>query len=112
MNLIEDALPTKSYGAGYLLGAQLIAKTLGADAYSRNQKEIGWCDLHITPEAAQQSILKSLGCHGHSFPVAWRYFWYSRLARIISPHLLFVNQAFSYGDKIYGLQFTSKLIRR
>jgi hypothetical protein len=28
MNLIEDALPTKSSGAGYLLGAQVIAKTL------------------------------------------------------------------------------------
>jgi hypothetical protein len=38
-----------------------------ADVYPSNQKEIGWCDLHITPEAAQQSILKSLGCDGDSF---------------------------------------------
>jgi GMP synthase (glutamine-hydrolysing) len=74
MNLIEDALQRNLPVLGICVGAQLIAKHSGADVYSSNQKEIGWCDLHITPEAAQQSILKSLGCDGDSFPVASRYF--------------------------------------
>jgi GMP synthase (glutamine-hydrolysing) len=59
MNLIEDALQGNLPVLGICLGAQWIVKTLGADVYLSNQKEIGWFDLHITPEAAQQSILKS-----------------------------------------------------
>jgi GMP synthase-like glutamine amidotransferase len=61
MKLIEDAPPTKSPVLGICFGAQLIVETLGADVYPSNQKEIRWCDLHITPEDAHQSIVKSLG---------------------------------------------------
>jgi GMP synthase (glutamine-hydrolysing) len=69
------------------------------------QKEIGWYDLHITPEAAQGSILKSLGAteivfqwHGDTFDIPA-----GAVHLAASP--LCVNQAFSYGDKVYGLQF-------
>jgi GMP synthase (glutamine-hydrolysing) len=105
MKLIEDALQRNLPVLGICLGAQLIAKTLGADVYPSKQKELGWYDLHITPQAAQRSILKSLGhtekvfqWHGDTFDIPA-----GAIHLAASP--LCVNQAFRYGDKVYGLQF-------
>jgi GMP synthase (glutamine-hydrolysing) len=105
MKLIEDAMQRNLPVLGICLGAQLIAKTLGADVYPSKQKEIGWYDLHITPQAAQGSILKSLGqtekvfqWHGDTFDIPA-----STVHLAASP--LCVNQAFRYGEKVYGLQF-------
>jgi GMP synthase (glutamine-hydrolysing) len=105
MKLIEDALQRNLPVLGICLGAQLIAKTLGADVYPSKQKEIGWYDLHITAETAPESILKSLGAteivfqwHGDTFDIPA-----GAIHLAASP--LCINQAFSYGDKVYGLQF-------
>jgi GMP synthase (glutamine-hydrolysing) len=105
MKLIEDAMQRNLPVLGICLGAQLIAKTLGADVYRNQQKEIGWYDLHTTRKAAQGSILKSLGrtekvfqWHGDTFDIPT-----GAVHLAASP--LCVNQAFRYGDKVYGLQF-------
>ena len=104
MKLIEDALQRNLPVLGICLGAQLCQDT-GADVCPSKQKEIGWYDLHVTWEAAQQSILKSLDAaeivfqwHGDTFDIPA-----SAVHLAASP--LYVNQAFSYGDKVYGLQF-------
>ena len=105
MKLIEDAMQRNLPVLGICLGAQLIAKTLGADVYPNKQTEIGWYDLHIAPQATQGSILKSLGqtekvfqWHGDTFDIPA-----STVHLAASP--LCVNQAFRYGEKVYGLQF-------
>jgi GMP synthase (glutamine-hydrolysing) len=83
---------------GVCFGAQLIAKTLGADVYPSNQKEIRWCDLHITPEDAQQSILNSLGAT-EIISSGMEILLISRRGAIhLAASPLCVNQAFSYGD--------------
>ena len=105
MNLIEDALRPNLPVLGICLGAQLIAKTLGADVYPSKQKEIGWYDLHTAPEAAQRSILTSLGhtekvfqWHGDTFDIPA-----GAIHLAASP--LCLNQAFRYSETVYGLQF-------
>jgi GMP synthase (glutamine-hydrolysing) len=105
MKVIGDAMQRHLPVLGVCLGAQLIAKTLGADVYPSQQKEIGWYDLHTAPEAAQRSILKSLGhtekvfqWHGDTFDLPA-----GAIHLAASP--LCVNQAFRYGEKVYGLQF-------
>jgi GMP synthase-like glutamine amidotransferase len=96
---------------GICLGAQLIAKTLGADVYPNKQKEIGWYDLHITPEAAPGSILKSLGATEIVFSAME--LLTSRPARFISPHLLFAStRRLAMATRFTGYSFTSKLTRR
>src|SRR5204863_9872367 len=45
MRLIEEALRRNIPVLGICLGAQLIAKTLGADVYPNKEKEIGWYDV-------------------------------------------------------------------
>jgi GMP synthase (glutamine-hydrolysing) len=105
MKLIEDAMQRNLPVLGICLGAQLIAKTLGADVYPSRQKEIGWYDLHSAPEAARNSILKPLRqsekvfqWHGDTFDIPA-----GAIHLAASP--LCVNQAFRYGEKFYGLQF-------
>jgi GMP synthase (glutamine-hydrolysing) len=105
MKLIEDAMQRNLPVLGICLGAQLIAKTLGADVYASKQKEIGWYDLHTAPEAAQGSILNLLGqtekvfqWHGDTFDIPAG-------AVHLAASTLCVNQAFRYGETIYGLQF-------
>jgi GMP synthase (glutamine-hydrolysing) len=105
MQLIEDAMKRKLPVLGICLGAQLIAKTLGADVYPNKQKEIGWYDLHLSTDAVQDSILKSLGqtekvfqWHGDTFDIPA-----GAVHLAASP--LCVNQAFRYGENIYALQF-------
>ena len=105
MKLIEEAMQRNLPVLGICLGAQLIAKTLGADVYRSKQKEIGWYDLHTAPEAAQRSILTSLGhtekvfqWHGDTFDIPA-----GAIHLAASP--LCLNQAFRYGEKVYGLQF-------
>jgi GMP synthase (glutamine-hydrolysing) len=104
MKLIEDAMQRNLPVLGICLGAQLIAKTLGADVYRNKQKEIGWYDLYITPEA-HESILISLSptekvfqWHGDTFDIPA-----GAVHLAASP--LCVNQAFRYGERVYGLQF-------
>jgi GMP synthase (glutamine-hydrolysing) len=105
MKMIEDAIQRNLPVLGICLGAQLIAKTLGADVYRNKQKEIGWYDLHIAPEAARESILKSLGqtekvfqWHGDTFDIP------AGAVRLAESPVC-VNQAFRYCEKVYGLQF-------
>lgn len=88
---------------GICLGAQLMAKALGATVAPGPAKEIGWAPLELT-EAGQASPLRHieklhvLHWHGDNFalPPAC-----SNLARTAScPH-----QAFSRGENLLGLQF-------
>jgi GMP synthase (glutamine-hydrolysing) len=88
---------------GICLGAQLIAKALGADVTSTGRTEIGYSPLSITPEA-QGSFLAPLDgvpvlhWHGDEFHIPDGAV---RLAE--TPG--FPNQAFSVGNNILGLQF-------
>lgn len=104
MKLIEDAMQRNLPVLGICLGAQLIAKTLGADVYSNKQKEIGWYDLHITSEA-HGSILKSLSQTEKVFQWHGDTFDNPAGAVHLAASPLCVNQAFRYGERVYGLQF-------
>ncbi|MPZ77965.1 MAG: amidotransferase [Deltaproteobacteria bacterium] len=105
MKLIEDAMARNLPVLGICLGAQLIAKTLGAAIYPNHQKEIGWYDLRPTVEAAQDALLKSFGqtekvfqWHGDTFDIPT-----GAVHLAASP--LCSNQAFRYSERVYGLQF-------
>ena len=112
MKLIEDAMQRNLPVLGICLGAQLIAKTLGADVYASKQKEIGWYDLHTAPEAAQGSILNLLGQTEKVFN-GMEILLTSRLARFISLHLLFAStRRFAMAKRFTACSFTSKLMRR
>ena len=105
MKAIEAAMKRDLPVLGICLGAQLIAKTLGARVYRNAEKEIGWYDVSPTDHAAQDPLLAALEktekifqWHGETFDIPRTGF-----------HLAFSpfcsNQAFRYGDNVYGFQF-------
>ena len=105
LKLIEEALRRELPILGICLGAQLIAKTLGASVYPTREKEIGWYDVSPTTEAARDPLLTTLQktekifqWHGETFdmPNSTRHLAFSSLC---------ANQAFRYGTKVYGFQF-------
>jgi GMP synthase (glutamine-hydrolysing) len=90
---------------GVCLGAQLIAKAMGARVYPNGIKEIGWYSVELTPAAAEDRLFAGCGpeltvfqWHGDTFdlPPGAVHLAQSTLCR---------NQAFRIGPTAYGLQF-------
>ena len=95
---IRERKPT----LGICLGAQLIAKAMGANVYSASGKEIGWAQLQLT-EAGQGSWLQHittpvLHWHGEMFDVPDG-------AQTLASTTLCANQAFAIGSHTLALQF-------
>jgi len=90
---------------GVCLGAQLIARALGARVYPNAEKEIGWSPLHFTEAAALDPLF-----HGFSGPETV-FQWHAETFDLppAAEHLAFSSacrhQAFRVGANVYGLQF-------
>ena len=103
---LEADLPT----LGICLGAQLIARVLGAEVYPGSKgKEIGWFPISLS-EAGYQSMLQPLAMadavlhwHGDTFTLP------DGCVRLASS-AKYENQAFSYKNNILALQFHPEVI--
>jgi GMP synthase-like glutamine amidotransferase len=90
---------------GVCLGAQLIARVLGARVYPNTEKEIGWSPLHFTEAAAADPLF-----HGFSGPETV-FQWHAETFDLPpgAEHLAYSSacrhQAFRVGGNVYGMQF-------
>ncbi len=105
IEMIEQALRNDIPVLGICLGAQLLAKALGAEVRRNSRKEIGWHDLGLTPEGKMDPLLgqfsereRIIQWHSDTFDIPA-----GAVHLATSP--LCPNQAFRYGDKAYGFQF-------
>ena len=105
LRLIREAVARAQPVLGVCLGAQLIAKALGAKVYRNPVKEIGWFDIHLTDAARQDALFAGLEdsetvfqWHGETFdlPAGAAWLAWSDGCR---------NQAFRVAANVYGLQF-------
>jgi GMP synthase (glutamine-hydrolysing) len=103
--LIEEAMKKSLPVLGICLGAQLIAKTLGANVYPNHEKEIGWYDVTPTEEASSDCVFTHFRetetifqWHGDTFDMPHG-------ASHLASSRACGNQAFRYGLNVYGLQF-------
>jgi GMP synthase-like glutamine amidotransferase len=102
---IEEAVGSGTPVLGVCLGAQMIAKALGAKVYRNEVREIGWAPVYWTDAARQDAVFGGLTqpetvlhWHGETFdmPSGAEWLAWSDACR---------NQAFRVGSGVYGLQF-------
>jgi len=102
---IKEAIQRGKTILGICLGAQLIAKALGAKVFKSPVKEIGWYDVSLTDEGSKDPFFSYLP---KTFPVfQWHEdtFEIPKIGKLIVTSNFVPHQAFRYGEKVYGLQF-------
>jgi GMP synthase (glutamine-hydrolysing) len=102
---IKEAMKRGKAILGICLGAQLIAKALGAKVFKASMKEIGWCDVSLTEEGSRDPLFSFLP---ETFPVfQWHEdtFEIPRGAKLMATSSPITHQAFRYAENVYGLQF-------
>jgi GMP synthase (glutamine-hydrolysing) len=108
LRVIERRLRLGAPTLGVCLGAQLLARALGARVYSGPTKEIGWGEVQLT-DAGRGSPLRHLGgasvlhWHGDTFDLPAG-------AELLASTAACRNQAFRIGPEVLGLQFHAEVL--
>ncbi len=102
---IREAIVRGKPVLGVCLGAQLMAKALGARVYANRVKEIGWAPVTFTDAAQRDPVLGGFDgsevifhWHGETFDLPPG-------AELLASSAACRNQVFRLGGRTYGLQF-------
>jgi GMP synthase-like glutamine amidotransferase len=101
--LVRDAIAADKTVLGICLGAQIIAKALGARVYRGSAKEIGWFPVQQTAGShplfdGLPDSFTPLHWHGETFDLPQE-------ARLLAKSKITATQAFAVGQRVLGLQF-------
>jgi GMP synthase (glutamine-hydrolysing) len=103
LRLLERRLAAAHPTLGICLGAQLMARALGAWVYPAPEKEIGWGEVQLT-EAGRNGPLRHfvgapvLHWHGDTFDLP-------EGTELLASTDICPNQAFSFGRQVLACQF-------
>jgi len=105
IEIIREAVERQKSVLGICLGAQLLAKALGGSVKRNRAREIGWYDVRLTDEGADDPVLST-------FKPEQRVFQWHEDGIELPPgtvHLAASDaspvQAFRHGEHAYGFQF-------
>lgn len=112
--LVKDFISKGKKILGICLGAQMLAKAIGAKVYKGPKEEIGWYPIELTGDGIKDPLMQKLAIHPGVGDL-WRKFkvfhWHGETfdmpegaVRLASSEL-YPNQAFRYGKAAYAFQF-------
>jgi GMP synthase (glutamine-hydrolysing) len=103
--LIAEAVRAGVPFFGACLGSQLLAASLGAKVFEGPRPEVGLLPVRLTSEALDDPVFRWLPrdlltfqWHGDTFDLPSG-------ATLLASSPVYTNQAFSWGDAAYGVQF-------
>ncbi|RJQ47774.1 MAG: type 1 glutamine amidotransferase [Nitrospiraceae bacterium] len=112
--LVREFVSKENKILGICLGAQIMAKAMGARVYVGPQKEIGWYSIDLTSDGLRDRMMLELASHPHVRDI-WKKFkvfhWHGETFDIPSGAVrlagsdLYFNQAFRYAKNAYAFQF-------
>jgi GMP synthase (glutamine-hydrolysing) len=113
---IEKALTAGRPVLGICLGAQLIAQALGARVYPGERREVGWAPVELTADGREDPLFAGTDAELRVFHFHGDTYELPPDARNLARSALYEQQAFRWGDLVYGfqfhLEFTESIISR
>jgi GMP synthase-like glutamine amidotransferase len=112
--LVKEFLEKGKKVFGVCLGAQVIAKALGARVYRGPGQEIGWHEIELVDGGVGDPLMVRLALHPRTgdFENRFKVFhWHGETfdipegAERLAKSGLYENQAFRYGRHVYAFQF-------
>ncbi len=105
VELIRMAIDKDIAVLGICLGAQLLARALGAQVRRNPIKEIGWYEVLLSDEGRSDPLLRHFDASEKLFQWHGDTFDLPAGAVHLASSAGCANQAFRFGSKVYGLQF-------
>lgn len=108
LGILERRLAANRPTLGICLGAQLMARALGASVFPGPAKEIGWGDVQLTPAGLAGPLRHLDGqpvlhWHGDTFDLP-------EGSELLASTSVCRNQAFARGPNLLGLQFHPEVL--
>ncbi|MGR3309818.1 MAG: type 1 glutamine amidotransferase [Candidatus Brocadiales bacterium] len=104
-SFLKDAVKKEVPILGICLGAQLLAKAVGAKVVKAEAKEIGWYKVPLTSDGKEDPLFHGINnelnvfhWHGDTFNIPDG-------GKRLAESEICPNQAFRYGENAYGIQF-------
>ncbi|HMK60095.1 MAG TPA: type 1 glutamine amidotransferase [Dissulfurispiraceae bacterium] len=119
--LVRDFAARGKKMFGVCLGAQIMAKALGAQVRKGPGPEVGWLPIKFSEEGLMDPLIQGLATHpateviDRAIPV---FHWHGETFDIpvgalrLACSELYQNQAFRYGKSAYGFQFHIEVSER
>ncbi len=114
MELVREFIAKGKRVFGVCLGAQIMAKALGAEVYAGPEKEIGWYDIELTEDGIRDPLINKLAVHPRAGDF-WKRFkvfhWHGETFDIpagavrLAKSGIYPNQGFRFGSNAYAFQF-------
>jgi GMP synthase (glutamine-hydrolysing) len=93
---------------GVCLGAQLLAKAALAPVYRAGSPEVGWVDVELTSDAADDPVFSRLPPRFDAFQ--WHFYTYDLPGGAVELATSEIcTQAFRLGDSAWGIQFHAEV---
>jgi len=109
IDLLADAVAARLPVLGVCLGSQLLAAALGARVFKGPALEVGLGDVDLTEQGLGDPVM---GPAGRALPVVH---WHNDTfdlpegTALLASSAGYANQAYRFGDRVYGLQFHVEL---